>query len=197
MRSQVGKLDLDTAFSERESINENIIQEIDKASEPWGVKVLRYEIREIRPSHKVISTLEKQMEAERNRRAEVTLAEAERISVQNIARGERQEQINLSEGERQKTKNVAEGRAQAIEILATASSQSIQMVAEAIQRPGGDRAVKMQLVEQFTDELGTILEQAHVSVVPTDIAQLKTFFEGVSQVTTPVQVPTTLKLGRS
>lgn len=196
MRSQVGKLDLDTAFSERESINENIIQEIDKASEPWGVKVLRYEIREIRPSHKVISTLEKQMEAERNRRAEVTLAEAERISVQNIARGERQEQINLSEGERQKTKNVAEGRAEAIEILANASAQSIQMVAEAIQRPGGDRAVKMQLVEQFTDELGTILEQANVSVVPADVAQLKTFFEGVSKVSAPVQVPT-LKLGRS
>jgi regulator of protease activity HflC (stomatin/prohibitin superfamily) len=157
---------------------------------------LRYEIREIRPSHKVISTLEKQMEAERNRRAEVTLAEAERISVQNIARGERQEQINLSEGERQKTKNVAEGRAQAIEILANASAQSIQMVAEAIQRPGGDRAVKMQLVEQFTDELGTILEQANVSVVPADVAQLKTFFEGVSKVSAPVQVPT-LKLGRS
>jgi len=189
MRSQVGKLDLDTAFSERESVNENIIQEIDKASEPWGVKVLRYEIEEIRPSHKVISTLEQQMEAERNRRAEVTLAEAERISVENVARGERQDQINISEGERQRTKNVAEGRARAIEILAEASAQGISLVAEAIQRPGGDRAVKMQLVEQFIDEFGQILEKAQVTVMPTEVAQLKTFFEGVSKVSEPVRQP--------
>lgn len=196
MRSQIGKLDLDTAFSERESVNENIIAEIDKASEPWGVKVLRYEIEEIRPSRNVISTLEQQMEAERKRRAEVTLAEAERISVENVARGERQEQINLSEGERQRTKNVAEGRARAIEILASASAQGIAQVAAAIQKPGGDRAVKMQLVEQFVDEFGQILSQANISVMPSDSAQLKTFFEGAARVSEPVRQPTTIKVSR-
>lgn len=193
MRSQIGKMDLDAAFSERESVNENIIAEIDKASEPWGVKVLRYEIEEIRPSRNVISTLEQQMEAERKRRAEVTLAEAERISVQNVAIGERQEQINLSEGERQRTKNAAEGRARAIEILATASAEGIAQVATAIQRPGGDRAVKMQLVEQFIDEFGRILSQANLTVMPSDAAQLKTFFEGVSKVSEPVRHPATIK----
>lgn len=196
MRSQIGKLDLDTAFSERESVNENIIAEIDKASEPWGVKVLRYEIEEIRPSRNVISTLEQQMEAERKRRAEVTLAEAERISIENVARGERQEQINLSEGERQRTKNVAEGRARAIEILAQASATGIGQVAAAIQRPGGDRAVKMQLVEQFIDEFGQILSQADISVLPNDVAQLKTFFEGAARVAEPVRQPTTIKVTR-
>ncbi len=182
MRSEIGKLTLDKSFYERDNLNQAVVTEIDKASNPWGIKVLRYEIMNISPSAHVIHTLEKQMEAERERRADVTIATAQKESVSVISEGERQEMINVSQGERQKRINEADGRALAITLEAEATAQGIQRVAQAIQQPGGKEAVRMRVVEQYLKELGRVMNGADVSVVPADLANIKGFFEGVGHV---------------
>ncbi len=182
MRSEIGKLNLDETFSEREKMNTSIVREIDKASDPWGIKVLRYEIKGITPSPRVIETMEKQMEAERQKRAQVTISTGNKEAKIAVSEGERIEAVNLSEGERQKRINEATGRAQEIRLIADANAKALALVAEAIRAPGGDSAVKMQLAEQYLVELGRILEHADVSVVPAQIAQVKAFFEGMTKV---------------
>ena len=183
MRSEIGKLTLGQTFSERDSLNEIIVREIDKASESWGIKVLRYEIKNIVPSANVVHTLEKQMEAERSKRAEITLAEAAKESTINMSQGERQEANNLSEGDKQKQINEAEGKAQEIEIIANARAQGVTMVTQALAKPGGDQAMKMRLLEDFIKQTGDILATADISVVPTEVAKLEGFFEGMDKVT--------------
>ena len=182
MRSEIGKITLDDTFSEREQMNENIVREIDKASDPWGIKVMRYEIRNIRPSDNLINTLEKQMEAEREKRAEITESTGTRDYKINESEGERQAAILISEANRQKRINEAKGRAKEIELVATATAKGIERVSEAIAKPGGDLAVKTKLIEQFINQLGNVIEKSNVSVLPTETANLKTFFEGVSKV---------------
>src|SRR5262245_32503822 len=157
MRSEIGKLTLDDTFSERETVNENIVREIDKASEPWGVKMIRYEIRNINPSRNMLDTMEKQMEAERNKRAEITIAQGQKESRINLSTGERQQAINLSEGEKQKRINEAVGKAKEIEILADASARGIARISEAIRKPGGKQAIKMRILEQYIEEIGQII----------------------------------------
>ncbi|MDH4128374.1 MAG: paraslipin [Spirochaetota bacterium] len=181
MRSEIGKMSLDNTFSERESINENIVKEIDKASDPWGIKMLRYEIKNITPSKKIIDTMEKQMEAERQKRAEILLAQADKEARINLSQGERQEAINISEGEKSKRINEADGRASEISLLADASANGIRLVAEAIKKQGGPEAVKMQIIEQFIDEFGKILRKSNISVVPAQLANIKGFFEGIGK----------------
>ncbi len=183
MRSEIGKLKLGQTFSERDKLNETIVREIDKASDPWGIKVLRYEVRNITPSHNVIHTLEKQMEAERKKRAEITLAEAERESTINLSEGERQEAINISEGDKQRQINEARGRAREIEILADATAQGINLIAEASAKPCGDKAIKVRLLNEFIKQTGQILSTADVSVLPSEVAKLDGFFNGMEQVT--------------
>lgn len=192
MRSEIGKISLENTFSEREAINESIVKEIDKASDPWGVKVLRYEIKNITPSAKVIDTLEKQMEAERSKRAEITLANAEKESVINLSEGEQQQDINISEGEKEKRILEAEGRAREITLLAEATAVGIKKVAAAISTPGGSDAVQLRIVDQFLQRLGKILNQASITVVPSELAQIKGVFEGVSKVTTKITKSETL-----
>lgn len=181
MRSEIGKLTLGDTFSERDKLNDAIVREIDKASDPWGVKVLRYEIRNITPSLQVVQTLEKQMEAEREKRADITLATAAKESKILISEGYRQEAINISEGEKTKRINEAKGRASEIEILAEASAEGLQKVAEAIKKPGGDYAVKMRLVEDFVGRTGEVLKGADVSVLPADLAHLKGILTALNQ----------------
>ena len=182
MRSEIGKITLDETFSEREKMNENIVREIDKASDPWGIKVMRYEIKNIRPSRDVINTLEKQMEAERDKRAEITESTGTRDARINESQGERQAAILLSEASRQKRINEAKGKAREMEMIASATAKGLGRIAEAIEKPGGQLAVKTRLTEQFIDELGKIIEGANISVLPTETANLKTFFEGVEKV---------------
>ena len=146
VRSEVGKLRLSETFSERERLNETIVKEIDNASEPWGIKVLRYEVMNIIPSRNVVETLEKQMEAERTKRADITLANAERDSTINLSEGERQEAINLSEGERQRRINEAKGRASEISILAEATSTGSKLIADAIGKSCGQEAANLRLI---------------------------------------------------
>ena len=187
MRSEIGKLKLGQTFSERDTLNETIVREIDKASDPWGIKVLRYEVRNITPSINVIHTLEKQMEAERQKRAEITLAQAEKESTINLSEGERQEAINLSEGDKQKQINEAQGRAQEISILADATAEGINLIADAANKPGGDKAIEMRLLGQFIQQIGGILKTADVSVMPSEMAKLEGFFEGMDKVTQTIQ----------
>ncbi len=187
MRSEIGKLKLGQTFSERDKLNETIVREIDKASDPWGIKVLRYEVKNITPSVNVIHTLEKQMEAERKKRAEITLAEAEKESTINLSEGQRQEAINLSEGDKQKQINEALGRAKEIEILADATAKGVEMIAAAAAREGGDKALKLRLVTEFIKQTGAILKTADVSVLPTEVAKLDGFFTGLDKVTQSAQ----------
>ncbi|HAW80730.1 MAG TPA: paraslipin [Balneola sp.] len=182
MRSEVGKITLDDTFSERETMNENIVREIDKAAGPWGIKVLRYEIKNIRPSNEIVDTMEKQMEAEREKRAEITHSEGFRQARINESEGEQRSQILISEGARQRRINEAKGKAKEIELIANATANGIQRIAEAMQKPGGELAVRTKLVEQYIEKFGSILKNSNVSVLPTETANLKTFFEGVSKV---------------
>ena len=191
VRSEVGKLRLSETFSERERLNETIVTEIDNASEPWGIKVLRYEVMNITPSHNVIETLEKQMEAERTKRADITLANAERDSTINLSEGERQEAINLSEGERQRRINEAKGHASEISILAEATATGSRVVAEAIGKPGGQEAMNLKLVEQYVTRLATLFENAEVSLVPNEMAHMQSFFAGMDQVAQSIHEPFT------
>ncbi|HET8865087.1 MAG TPA: stomatin-like protein [Gracilimonas sp.] len=182
MRSEIGKMTLDDTFSEREKMNENIVREIDKAADPWGIKVMRYELKNIRPSSEIVDTMERQMEAERAKRAEITNSEGHRQARIYESEGEQQSQVLISEANRQKRINEAKGRAKEIELIATATATGIRRVAEAIERPGGDIAVKTKLVEQYIKQFGNIIKKSNVSVLPTETANLKTFFEGVGTI---------------
>ena len=190
VRSEVGKLSLSETFSERERLNETIVKEIDRASEPWGIKVMRYEVMNITPSSNVIDVLEKQMEAERQKRAEITLANAARDSTINLSQGERQEAINISEGQRQKRINEADGRAQEISILAAATAEGMKAIADAIEKPGGEQAMNVRLVQSYIDQVADLFKQADVSIVPAELAKIQGFFEGIETVSKTVN-PTT------
>ncbi len=173
MRSEIGKITLGSIFSERDEVNAKIISEIDKASDPWGVKVLRYEIKDIAPSRHVVETLEKQMEAEREKRAEITRATAEKEKLINVSEGKRQSAINISEGEKQKRINEANGRAEGIKLIADSTAQSLKLVAEAIDLPGGNEALKMRIIDQYIDQLDEVIEAGDVSLFPANLASLK------------------------
>ena len=179
MRSEVGKIDLDTTFSERDLLNSNIVREIDQASDSWGIKVLRYEIKNIEPSTHIVETMEKQMEAERDKRAEITLSDGERTAVVLVSEGDQIEAVNLSQGEKEKRINEAQGKAQEIELIAGATADGVRAIAQAISQPGGDNALKVQLAEQFLVEYGNILQEANISVLPADLANLKSVIETV------------------
>ncbi len=187
MRSEVGKLSLSKIFAERDSLNEKIVKEVDKASDPWGVKVLRYEIKNISPSDHVLATLEKQMEAERSKRADITLATAKKESQILLSEGQRQEAVNFSEGEKQKRINISVGKAKEIELLADATAEGSAMVAEAINTEGGTKAVQMQLIEQYIDEVQRVYRGANVSVLPESMANIKALFEGSGRLLAPFQ----------
>lgn len=186
MRSEVGKITLDDTFSEREAMNENIVREIDRASDPWGIKVMRYEIRNIRPSNQIIDTLEKQMEAERSKRANILRSSGERDAVINISKGNRQAEVLYSEAAKIRKINEADGKAAELRLIAEATAKGIERVAQAIQKDGGLTAVHIQILEQFTDNLGDILENSSVSILPTEVANLKTALEGMQKIADPV-----------
>jgi regulator of protease activity HflC (stomatin/prohibitin superfamily) len=173
MRSEIGKLDLDRTFSEREIMNNAIVKAVDEASDPWGIKVTRYEIKDIIPNTTVVDAMEAQVRAEREKRAEILESEGVKESRINVSRGDREESINKSKGDQQKRINEAEGRAEAITIVANATAEGIKMVAEAIKSPGGDKAVNLRLTTQFVQQLEDILGDAQVSVMPHDLAQIQ------------------------
>jgi regulator of protease activity HflC (stomatin/prohibitin superfamily) len=172
LRSEIGKMDLDRSFEERESINANIIEALDKASEPWGIKIMRYEISNINPPQSVKDALEKQMRAERERRAKVAMSEGEREALVNVAEGEKQEVIKQSEALKQKQINEAEGKAREIELLATATAEGISRIANSIDQPGGRDAVNLRVAEQYVREFGKLASETNTMIIPSNLGDV-------------------------
>ena len=172
MRSEMGKLDLDRSFEERTSINAAIVAAVDKASDPWGIKVTRYEIKNITPPRSIQDAMEKQMRAEREKRAMIAESEGERQSKINRAEGERQQAIALSEGERARRINEAEGRAKEITLVAEAQAEGIRKVAAALNEPGGLNSVNMQLAQQYLTQFGNLAKQNNTMIIPSDLANV-------------------------
>ena len=169
MRSEIGKLELDRTFEERENINAAIIEAVDKASDPWGVKITRYEIKNIEPPNSVKDALEKQMRAEREKRAAIAESEGQRQAMINVAEGDKQEAIKRSEGEKMKRINEAEGRAQEIELIANATAEGIRKIAESIESPGGGEAVNLRVAEQYIMEFGKLAKTSNTVIIPSNL----------------------------
>ena len=175
LRSEIGKIDLDRTFEERATINSNVVHELDKASEPWGVKVLRYEIRNINPPHDVLQAMEKQMRAEREKRAVILTSEGDRDAKINQAEGEKQRVIKESEANRQQQINEAAGEAEAILAVATATAEGLRRVAEAVSDSGGREAMQLRIAEEYVRQFGNLARSTNTLVVPanlTDIASM-------------------------
>jgi regulator of protease activity HflC (stomatin/prohibitin superfamily) len=172
LRSEVGKIELDRTFEERTSINQQVVSELDKASEPWGVKALRYEIKNITPPKDVIASMEKQMRADREKRATVLTSEGIRDAAINTAEGEKQQVIKASEAKRQQQINEAEGQAQAILAIAGATAEGIRRVAEAIQGPGGYQAVQLRVAEQYIGQFGNLAKAGNSLVLPANLSDV-------------------------
>ncbi len=172
LRSEIGKIDLDRTFEERGAINANIVLELDKATEPWGVKVLRYEIKNINPPHDVLSAMEKQMRAEREKRAVVLTSEGERDAKINEAEGDKQRVIKASEASKQQQINEAQGQAEAILAVATATAEGLRQVAAALQTAGGHEAMQLRVAETYLGEFGKLAKESTTLVVPADLTDL-------------------------
>ena len=172
LRSEVGKIDLDRTFEERTNININVVAELDKATEPWGVKVLRYEIKNITPPADVLAAMEKQMRAEREKRAVILTSEGQRDAAINNAEGEKQQTIKASEARKQQQINEAEGQASAILAVATATAEGIRRVADATQAPGGAAAIQLRVAEQYIGEFGKVISNADTIILPSNVADV-------------------------
>jgi regulator of protease activity HflC (stomatin/prohibitin superfamily) len=172
LRSEIGKIDLDRTFEERGTINANVVAELDKASDPWGVKVLRYEIKNINPPHDVLNAMEKQMRAEREKRAVVLTSEGVRDAKINEAEGEKQRVIKESEAAKMQQINEAEGEAAAILAVATATAEGLRKVANAVIDDGGSEAMQLRIAEQYITEFGKLADTGNTFVVPANLADL-------------------------
>ncbi|MGI9309616.1 MAG: band-7 C-terminal domain-containing protein, partial [Gammaproteobacteria bacterium] len=172
LRSEIGKIALDRTFEERAMINSNVVAELDKASDPWGVKVLRYEIKNINPPADVLSAMEKQMRAEREKRAVVLTSEGERDAKINEAEGEKQRVIKESEAVKQQQINEAQGQAEAILAIATATAEGLSRVAAAVKQEGGDAAMKLRIAEDYVTQFGNLAKEANTLVVPANLGDI-------------------------
>jgi regulator of protease activity HflC (stomatin/prohibitin superfamily) len=175
LRSEVGKIELDRTFEERTNINISVVSELDKASEAWGIKVLRYEIKNITPPQDVLAAMEKQMRAEREKRATILNSEGARDSAINTAEGQKQQVIKASEARKQQQINEAEGQGAAILTVASATAEGIRRVAQAIEAPGGVEAVQLRVAEQYIREFGNLAKTGNTMIIPanvTDVASM-------------------------
>lgn len=182
MRSVMGKLDLDKTFEEREVINSEIVAAVDKASDPWGVKVTRYEVKNIMPPQSIKDAMEKQMRAEREKRATIAESEGDRQAKINRAEGDRQEMIARSEGEKQKRINEAEGRAVEILKVAQATANGIREIAKAINERGGINAVNLRIAEQYLGEFGKLAQANNSMIIPTNLADIAGMIQAATSV---------------
>ncbi len=172
LRSAIGKMELDRTFEERESINGEIVHAIDEAATNWGVKVLRYEISDITPPQSVMNSMEKQMQAEREKRAAIATSEGDRQARINRAEGLKTEAIEISEGEKQKRVNEAEGQAAEIRLVAEATAEGIRQVAEALQTSGGGVAANLRVAEKFIVEWGKLAKENNTMIIPANMGDL-------------------------
>lgn len=172
LRSEIGKIELDKTFEARTTINAQVVNELDKASEPWGVKVLRYEIKNITPPKDVLNAMEKQMRAEREKRALILTSEGERDAAINQAEGQKQQVIKASEANKQQQINEAEGAAAAILAIAQATAEGLRKVAETIQVPGGQEAVQLRVAEQYIGKFGELAKTTNTLILPASVSDV-------------------------
>ncbi len=189
MRSVMGKLDLDKTFEERDVINSVIVEAVDKASDPWGVKVTRYEVKNILPPQSIKDAMEKQMRAEREKRANIAESEGDRQAKINRAEGDRQEMIARSEGEKQRRINEAEGRAVEIQRVAEATAEGIRKIASAINDKGGAEAVNLRIAEQYLDEFGKLAQTNNTMIIPSNLADIAGVIKTASSVLKTTAAP--------
>jgi regulator of protease activity HflC (stomatin/prohibitin superfamily) len=182
LRSEVGKIELDRTFEERGTINSSVVSELDKASNPWGVKVLRYEIKNINPPRDVIEAMEKQMRAEREKRAVILTSEGARDAEINAAEGEKTRVIKESEAKREQQINEAAGKAHAIREVASATAQGLRVIAEALQAQGGSEAMQLRIAEQYIGEFGNLAKAGNTLVVPANLSDLASMMALASNV---------------
>ena len=182
LRSAIGTMDLDQVLSSRATINAEIVTALDEAGVTWGVKVLRYEIRDITPPQAIIRAMELQITADRERRATIAKSEGDRTQQINIAEGGRQAEINRSEGEQQAAINRATGQAQAIELVARATANAIQAIAETVSKPGGMEALKLQIAKEYVNQFGNIAKEGTTILLPANLADLGSMVETALQI---------------
>ncbi len=196
LRSAIGKIDLDRTFEARETLNGQVVMALDEAAENWGVKVLRYEIKDIQPPRTVLEAMEKQMKAEREKRAEIARSEGDKQSTINRAEGDRAEAIALSEGEKMKRINEAEGKAQEITMVAEATAEGIRRVAEALSLPGGSEAANLEVAKSYVREFGKLAKENNTMILPanlTDVASMVTAAMSTIQQTNTTAKPVVRK----
>src|SRR5687768_9202980 len=173
LRSEIGKIELDRTFEERATINANVVSELDKASAPWGVKVLRYEIKNINPPRDVLQAMEKQMRAEREKRAVVLTSEGDRDAKINQAEGEKQRVIKESEANKQQQINEAQGEAAAILAVATATAEGLRRVGDALSGAGGIEAMQLRVAEEYVKQFGRLADEAASTlIVPANLSDI-------------------------
>ena len=173
LRSEIGKIELDRTFEERATINANVVSELDKASAPWGVKVLRYEIKNINPPRDVLQAMEKQMRAEREKRAVVLTSEGDRDAKINQAEGEKQRVIKESEANKQQQINEAQGEAAAILAVATATAEGLRRVGESLAGTGGIEAMQLRVAEEYIKQFGRLADEAASTlIVPANLSDI-------------------------
>jgi regulator of protease activity HflC (stomatin/prohibitin superfamily) len=190
LRSEIGKIELDKTFEERTNINSAVVSEVDKASEAWGVKVLRYEIKNITPPQDVLAAMEKQMRAEREKRAVILQSEGQRDASINEADGGKQQVIKASEAKKQQAINEAEGQAAAILSVATATAEGIRKVAEALRMPGGHEAMQLRIAEQYVKEFGNLAKTSTSMIVPANLTDISSVIAtAMSAIKKPVGDP--------
>lgn len=182
MRSMFGTFDLDDTFEARETINARVVNAIDEASDAWGVKVTRYEIKDIVPPQSILEAMEKQMKAERNKRAEIAESEGKKQAEINRAEGKRAAMIAESEGEKQRRINEAEGRAAEIEKVAEATAYGLAKIAQAIVREGGTDAVNLRLAEQYIKEFGNLAKENNTLIIPSTLSDVGGFIGAAQKV---------------
>jgi regulator of protease activity HflC (stomatin/prohibitin superfamily) len=172
LRSEIGKIELDRTFEERTNINLSVVSEVDKASEAWGVKVLRYEIKNINPPQDVLAAMEKQMRAEREKRATILQSEGQRDAAINSAEGEKQQVIKASEAKKQQAINEAEGQASAILSVAQATAEGLRKVAEVIKMTGGEEAMQLRIAEQYIEKFGNLAKSGNTLIIPANLSDV-------------------------
>lgn len=183
LRSVIGKLELDKTFEERDEINRTVVAALDEAATSWGVKVLRYEIKDLTPPQAILHSMQQQITAEREKRARIAQSEGVKQEQINLATGQReaaiqksqgdmQAAINQSEGERQAQINRATGEAEALRLVAHATAEAIQAVAKAIEQPGGVQAINLKVAEQYVSAFGNIAKQGNTMLLPSNAADV-------------------------
>jgi len=168
----VGKIELDRTFEERDSLNQQVVSAIDEAAQNWGIKVLRYEIKDITPPKTVMDAMEKQMKAEREKRAAIATSEGDRQSRINRAEGLKKEAIEVSEGEKQKRINEAGGQAKEIELIAHATAEGIRKVAESLSLTGGETAANLRVAEKYITEFGKLAKENNTMIIPANMGDI-------------------------